>query len=129
MFKINWKKYISFNMLSKLFLFAMVLVLCACSDDDTAGKGSGENARAQSDCWQTYIVSACLKLIDQLFLSSANKVIDGGPTLIMMGFAVWMAFKMLKVMPSFKEENLGEVWTEIGQQFLLQFFMVWGSMY
>ena len=52
-------------MLSKLFLFAMVLVLCACSDDDTAGKGSGENARAQSDCWHTYIVSACLKLIDQ----------------------------------------------------------------
>ncbi len=125
MFKINWKKYISFNMLSKLFLFAMVLVLCACSDDDTAGKGSGENARAQSDCWQTYIVSACLKLIDQLFLSSANKVIDGGPTLIMMGFAVWMAFKMLKVMPSFKEENLGEVWTEIGQQLFLCAFCAW----
>lgn len=125
MFKINWKKYISFNMLCKLALFAVILVLCACSDSDSAGKGSGENANKQADCWQTYIISAVLKIIDQLFVSSAQKVVDGGPTVIMMGFAVWMAFKMLKVLPSFKEENLGEVWTEIGQQLFLCAFCAW----
>lgn len=124
MLKINWKKYLSFNVLSKVALFAIILVLCACGKENP-GAGSGENANKQVDCWQTYIVSAVLKIIDQLFVSSAQKVVDGGPTVIMMGFAVWMAFKMIKIMPSFKAESLGEVWTEIGQQLFLCAFCAW----
>ena len=36
-----------------------------------------------------------------------------------------MAFRMLKILPSFKEENLGEIWTEIGQKLFLCAFCAW----
>lgn len=60
-----------------------------------------------------------------MFSDASGKVANGGSTIVMFGFAIWMAFRMLKILPSFKEENLGEIWTEIGQKLFLCAFCAW----
>ena len=121
MLKFNIKKYFSYRMFLKLCLLAFVLFLSSCGDENL-GDGSDTNYEKQSQCWQTFIVGATLKIIDVIFGSSAGLVADGGATLVMTAFAVWLALKLLKVLPSFKEENIGEVWTEIFHKLFLCLF-------
>ena len=100
-------------------MFAFVILLCACTDEDGMGSGKETNYEKQSDCWQSRILAAALKIVDALFANSASKVASGGASVIMIAFSVWVAFKLLKVLSSFKEENLGEVLTEIGHKLFL----------
>ena len=100
-------------------LFAAVLLLSACGDSgdkDATTKGAETNYNAQANCWQTKIAHAVTASADKLYVSSADSAIHGGANIVLVAFAVWMAFKLLKVLSSFKEENLGEVWTEIMQK-------------
>lgn len=104
----------------RLFLGATVLLLSGCEDDDESTLNEEGNYSRQALCWQTKIVDAVLKIINQLYAKSAADVVaDGGAAVIAIGFSIWLAFKILKILPSFKEENLGEVWTEIGQKLFL----------
>ena len=115
----NIKKYFSFEVLRKLALFAIVILLSACGDENGMGNGKEANYETQSSCWQTRIIDAVLKIIDNLFSDAAGKVASGGSTIIMLSFSIWLAFKMLKVLSSLKEENIGEVLTEIGHKLFL----------
>ncbi len=114
------------NLIKTICKFVMVILVFAltgCEGEASSGKDSYDNTAA---CWQTYILNATLRIIDQLFTDSASKVVNGGPTVILIGFSVWMAFKLLKVLSSFKEESIGEVWTEIGHKLFLCSFCAWG---
>ena len=97
-----------------------VLLLSGCDDifEDSSLSGQG-NYDAQSSCWQLLLLKPILAFISQLFNESAGKAANGGANLILVAFAVWMAFKMLRVLGSFKEENIGEVLTEIGQKLFI----------
>lgn len=105
-----------------LCMSMMMLFLGGCMDDSV---GEKENYQASANCWQTKIVNAVLSIIDELYKTSAEKVTNGGPALICVSFAIWMSFKILKTLPSFKEENLGEIWTEIGQKLFICMFCAW----
>lgn len=111
-------KYFTLNTFRTLGSIALVLFLSACTDDDQTSQGGDANIANQSQCWQTKIIAIALSQIDKLLTLSSAQVIgsNGGPAVILLGFSIWMAFKLLKILPSFKEENLGEVWTEIGQK-------------
>lgn len=108
-----------------LFMCLMTLLLSGCESDGDDSLGEDGNYKASANCWQTKIISAVLSVIDELYKTSSEKVIDGGPALICVSFAIWMSFKILKTLPSFKEENLGEVWTEIGQKLFVCMFCAW----
>ncbi len=114
----NIKKYLSIKMLFRYSVFIFVLFLTGCGDEST-GEGADVNAENQTKCWQTHILAATLKIINNLFSGASQKVADGGAAVIMMGFAVWMGLKFLKVLPSFKGENTGEVMTEVGHKLFL----------
>ncbi|MBQ8750921.1 MAG: hypothetical protein IJZ30_04730 [Alphaproteobacteria bacterium] len=124
MFKFDIKKYLSIEKLYKFGIFVFVLFLTGCEDGET-GEGADKNVEDQARCWQTHILSATLRIIDNLFSGASQKVSDGGPTLVMTAFAVWMGLKFLKVLPSFKGENTGEVMTEVGHKLFLCAFCAW----
>lgn len=102
-----------------LLLFGVLFLLTGCKKYADTSAGKEGNIDSQIDCWQTSITHAVTYMLDHLYRHSAGKVEAGGATLILIAFAIWMAFKLLKVLGSFKEENLGEVWTEIFQKLFL----------
>lgn len=102
-----------------LMLFAMPLLLSGCEQDNDTSLGEDGNYAGQSSCWQTKITNAVVAVVDQLYNDSAREVARGGANVILVAFAVWMAFRLLRVLGSFKEESLGEVWTEILQKLFL----------
>ena len=122
------KRYL--NKLSSLFslpVFRCLLVLiftaflggCDKVFEDTSVSGNG-NYEGQSSCWQLLLLKPIIAMVSKLFNNAAGKVGGtSGANLIMIAFAVWMAIRMLKVLSSFKEENIGEVWTEIGQKLFI----------
>jgi len=117
-------KYKLYNILSSkacrtLFSLAMVFFLSGCESDDDTSLSEEGNYNEQSSCWQTQITDAVTMIVDQLYKNGCDEVIHGGANLILVAFAVWMAFKLLKVLSSFKEESLGEVWTEIFQKLFI----------
>ncbi|MBR5154571.1 MAG: hypothetical protein IKW58_02485 [Alphaproteobacteria bacterium] len=123
----NIKKFFSYRMLHNILMFAIILLLCACKEEDGMSKGSEENLAKQADCWQTYIINAVLLIIDKLFnlrLSTIAQPQTGG-AVIMAGFAVWVGFKFLKILPSFKAQNTGEFLTEVGHKLFLCAFCAW----
>ncbi|MCM1323641.1 MAG: hypothetical protein NC218_05725 [Acetobacter sp.] len=116
-----------YKTLHRIFAFMMVLLLSGCGDG--AG-GEDENYTTQAKCWQTKIIAAVLKIINKLYERSSEYVTTdamstGGAAVICIAFAIWMAFKMLKTLSSLKEENLGEVWTEIGQKLFVCAFCMY----
>lgn len=108
-------KYSSF--LRRFCLCAVMLLLCGCELDSN----SDESFEQQSSCWQTLVVGAVLKVIDSLYENASSVVTasKAGAAVICMGFSIWMAFKLLKILSSFKEQNIGEMWTEIGHKLFL----------
>jgi len=97
----------------------MTLFLSGCEDGDQTTVGGDGNIERQSQCWQTKIIQIVLSKVDDILETSSNNVVSGGASVIALGFSVWMAFRLLKILPSFKEENLGEILTEIGQKLFL----------
>lgn len=124
MFNFDIKKHLSIEKLYKFGIFVFVLFLTGCEDAKT-GEGADKNIEDQAKCWQTHILSATLRIIDNLFSGASQKIADGGAAFIMTAFAVWMGLKFLKVLPSFKGENTGEVMTEVGHKLFLCAFCAW----
>ncbi|MBR2273991.1 MAG: hypothetical protein IJ864_04090 [Alphaproteobacteria bacterium] len=121
---INFLKYKLYSLLSSdklrsIMLFAAVFLLSGCDNAEDTSAGKDNNISEQANCWQTQIAHTVTHALDTLYKFSADKVVKGGANLVLVGFAVWLAFKLLKVLGSFKEENLGEVWTEILQKLVL----------
>lgn len=122
--KISAFKYLH---LRNLCILAMMLLLSGC---DEGAAGEDTNYEVQASCWQTKIIAAVLKIINKLYERSSayvtsNAMSTGGAAVICIAFSIWLAFKILKILPSFKEENLGEVWTEIGQKLFVCAFCMY----
>lgn len=100
-------------------LLIMPLFLSGCENDNDTSLGQEGNYEGQSSCWQTKITNAVTAIVDTLYRDSADAVANGGSNVILIAFAIWMAFRLLRVLGSFKEESLGEVWTEILQKLFL----------
>lgn len=125
MLKYYMYKYLTFKNLKRIFFFVSVLFLSGCEKDDDTSLGEDDNFNNQADCWQSSLLSIVSKNVDTLLRESAGLASSGGAAVVCIGFAIWMSFKLLKILPSFKEQNLGEVWTEILQKlFFCAFFAV-----
>ncbi len=128
MMKFDYRKIFCSGVIRNICMLLLIVILCGCEKEDGMSRGSEENYKQQSDCWQTYIVSAVIRVIDKLFKSGSDIVIaNQGASVIMIGFAIWMGFKFLKILPSFKATNLGETLTEIGQKLFLCAFCAWAA--
>ena len=103
------------NTICRCAMVLLVLFLSGCDD----AKGTNRSYDGSAQCWQGHVLGAALKIIDTLFSQSSAKVANGGASVVLIAFSVWMALRLLKVLSSFKEESIGEVWTEISHKLFL----------
>lgn len=116
-----------FKMLLMACLVVFMLTACNGNEQDNVAQspmadGSGEvasddeiekTAASHSECWQTEIVDLLYNLMGKVALTTYRKMLGGSFSLVMVGFAIWLALRLMKHLSSMKEETIGEVWTEI----------------
>ena len=90
------------KILRVIAMFSLVFFLFACGHSDKTaeigGEGVSEEAFAEQhrDCWQAAVVGAIYRTTGQLTMSMYNRLTQGAMALMMVAFAVWLAFRMLK---------------------------------
>lgn len=72
-------------------------------------------------CWQSSIVGTIYKTTGKLTMSMYSTLSRGAMALMMVAFAVWLAFQILKHVSSFTEESPAELWTEVCKKFFICF--------
>lgn len=89
--------------------------------DRTAVSSSAEittdnDARA---CWQTGIIDLLYDNMGTLAFGMYSKITNGAMAAMMIFFALWLCFRLIKHVGSFTEENIAEVWMEIFQKLFI----------
>lgn len=126
------KTAMNINKLLKLLMIilSVVFMATACSYNDTENQGNAfceSNATCQSNsdetlkqysdeqatCWQTGVIDILYDQMGKVALGSYVKMTNGALPMMMIAFAVWLSFRLIKHVSSFTEENMAEVWTEI----------------
>ena len=111
-------------------LFA-AFMLTACEQDDSIGGGSraamaapvGEDpiseetmknaSNAHRECWQTGMIDLLYQNMGKIAMGMYAKITDGALPLMMIAFALWTIFRLLKFVGSFTEDSPAEIWNEI----------------
>ena len=113
------------KILRVITMFSLVFFLFACGYSDEAadigceGTTDEEFAEQHRDCWQAAVVGAIYRTTGKLTMSMYDKLTQGAMALMMVAFAVWLSFRMLKHISSFTEESPAEVWTEVVKKFFV----------
>lgn len=111
-----------------LMALSVMFMLTACNGDENSNKEQAPVSvsetpetlvKNQSECWQTEVVNVLYDLMGQTALKTYNNTTGGALALMMVGFALWLSLRLVKHVGSFKEETMGEVWTEIAKMFFL----------
>lgn len=118
-------KTMNINKLLKLLMIilSVVFMATACSpNNDTNSMGTmGDSKESDADnysaeqrkCWQTGVVDLLYDEMGKVAMGSYSKLTGGALAMMMIAFAVWLSFRLIKHVSSFTEENMAEVWTEI----------------
>ena len=111
-------------------LFA-AFMLTACEQDDSIGGRSraamaapvGEDpiseetmknaSNAHRECWQTGMIDLLYLNMGKIAMGMYAKITDGALPLMMIAFALWTIFRLLKFVGSFTEDSPAEIWNEI----------------
>lgn len=113
-----------------LSVFLVIGLLTACNSDDANNKeqapiestqDTDSIVKEQSECWQTEVIDTLYDLMGETALKNYRNLTSGALSLMMVAFAIWLAWRLLKQVGSFKEETMGEVWTEIARMFFMCF--------
>ena len=106
-----------------LVLLAAMFLLSACSDApeaqntraiDSAQVADAANADAPKvDCWQGDVLNTIYDVIGGTIMKQYDKLCKGSLSLMMIGFAVWVALRLLKFVSSVTESSPAEIWNEI----------------
>lgn len=122
------KRTVNILKLLKLLMMAcfVVLMLTACkgddgSPDDTAPVTADISGEDHTTCWQMEIINPLYNLMGKVALKTYRDMTGGAMSLMMVAFALWMSKRLIEQLSSFKEETMGEVWTEIAKMFFLCF--------
>lgn len=114
---------ISGYLLKLLLIITTVLFLSACGKDGDTDSVIGENIATNCDENDTECRQAlCLgcTLLELMYNAASKHVMsmhasltDGAMAVMMVGFSIWLALRLLKFVSSVTETNAGEVWNEI----------------
>ena len=111
-----------------LMIAAICLLLTACADEDGKGSGPLEGSEGQTtesiaaeqrNCWQSSILEMMYNQMGVYAMGMYKQICDGSMALMLLGFCIWLSFRLLRHVSSFQEENIGETWTEILKQLML----------
>lgn len=111
-----------------LILIPAVLLLFACSGvegnnsavDETLEDNAAQEVKHR-ECWQAAVVGAIYDTTSHITMGMYSHMTQGAMALMMVAFAVWLSFRIMKHVSSFTEESPAEVWTEVMKKFFLCF--------
>ena len=116
MFKsVNIKQFLKAAM---IICFA-VFMLTGCGDDSTSQKNSAfaddQNnvAASHRECWQSGMIDLLYENMGKVAMGMYTRITDGALPLMMIAFALWTVFRLLKFVGSFTEDSPAEIWNEI----------------
>lgn len=106
-----------------IILFA-AFMLTACSQEQGASSesafpaeiedtGKKEIAAQHRECWQTGMIDLLYENMGKVAMGMYAKITDGALPLMMIAFALWTIFRLLKFVGSFTEDSPAEIWNEI----------------
>ena len=112
--------FAKFNIL-KFLRMAVVFVpfalaLSSCSKDSSiedVDKTDEEMADEMQGCWQEGIIDPLYKVMGETTMGMYTKVTDGAMAVVMIGFAIWFALRLLKFTGSIAEDRAMGVWNEV----------------
>ncbi|MBE6448823.1 MAG: hypothetical protein E7018_05970 [Alphaproteobacteria bacterium] len=109
-----------------IILLAAMFVLVGCSDehkDNPATKAiASKDAATQAveadpalgeQCWQGRVLNLLYTVIGTTVMKQYDKLSSGSMSLMMIGFAIWVALRLLKFVSSVTESSPAEIWNEI----------------
>ena len=108
-----------------LLLIAVAFTLSGCSKEGAMPEDQDEKSLAEEhrQCWQKEVLSLLYDTMGKVAMGMYSKITQGALSFMMVAFAVWFAFRLLKFVSSFKDasgEHL-EMWNEVLQKLLLCF--------
>ena len=116
MFKgVNIKQFLKVAM---VICFA-VFMLTGCGDDkDSQQNGafaddSSTVADSHRECWQSGMIDLLYENMGKVAMGMYTRITDGALPLMMIAFALWTVFRLLKFVGSFTEDSPAEIWNEI----------------
>lgn len=125
------KKFDITKILRVVAMFSLVFMLFACGGNDavttavndTDGKPVSEDEMEANakDCWQAAVVGTIYETTGKLTMSMYTRLTEGAMALMMVAFALWLCFRMMKHVSSITEESPAEVWTEVSRKFFICF--------
>lgn len=120
-----------------ILVISVCFLLTACSGTDvkgtnnsnqqTAMSGAPETetpaklAKDQRECWQSSILDLMYRQMGSISLGLYKQMTDGALAFIMVAFAVWFSFRLMRHVSSLQEENIAEVWKEVFKQLFICF--------
>lgn len=75
--------------------------------------GKKEIAAQHRVCWQTGMIDLLYENMGKVAMGMYAKITDGALPLMMIAFALWTIFRLLKFVGSFTEDSPAEIWNEI----------------
>ncbi len=110
-----------------LIIIPAVLLLFACSGVEGDNSAVDQTQDGQEleirhrECWQASVVGAIYDTTSHITMGMYSHMTQGAMALMMVAFAVWLAFRIMRHVSSFTEESPAEVWTEVMKKFFLCF--------
>lgn len=106
-----------------LLVLSIAFTLSGCSQEgalDTE-KTDEELAAEHRTCWQDKVLVLLYDTMGKAAMGTYSKLTEGAFALMMVAFAVWLAFTLLAYISSIKEESSGELWNQILAKFVVCF--------
>ncbi len=113
---------------SGLMIIALVFCLAGCTSDkgDVSGvELEGEESELdeqQRACWQASLLAMFYDAMAESSMKAYPQVTKSTMPFIMVAFAIWLSFRILKHVSSVVEESPAEVWTEVSRMAFLCVF-------
>ena len=107
-----------------VILLPVVLMLSSCSKDGLVEQNDNPEAEAEQmkGCWQESVIEDLYNTMGEVAMGMYEKITQGAMAAVMVGFAIWFAFRLLKFSGSVAEENAGQLWNDILRKLFVCFF-------
>lgn len=97
-----------------LLLLTVLFWLTACAKNAIEDKNAAQNADPQTaDCWQADVLHQIYDVIGATVMKMYDSLSAGSLSVMMIGFAVWVALRLMKFVSSVTEDSPAEIWNEI----------------
>lgn len=105
-----------------LMITAVLFMLTACGDD-SANEGTTKTpeqlSEEQRECWQKDVLNLLYDTMGSVAMGMYAKTTEGAMSFMVVAFAIWFVFRLMKFLSSIEAENSGQVWNEVFKQFLI----------